>query len=91
MVEQGEIVTLILSIGCLTLIIIRKNQLRRIPFFSLLFVSYFCLFFGFVMTVLETFFLQNLLNFLEHFGYTLSTILLTSWCWNVALKAKGAL
>jgi len=91
MIEQGEIVTLILSVGCVILIIVKKNQLRRVPFFSLLFISYFCLFLGFIMTVLETFFLQNLLNFLEHFVYTLSTILLASWCWNIAFKNKGAL
>ena len=91
MVEQGEIVTLILGIGCAILIIIRKNQLRRIPFSSILFVSYFCLFLGFVMTVLETFFLHNLFNFLEHLGYTLSAIILASWCWNIAFNDKGAL
>lgn len=90
MIEQGEIVTLVLGIGCMILIIIRKNQLRRIPFYSLLLISYFCLFFGLVMTVLEAFFLQNLFNFLEHFGYALSTILLASWCWNIAFKNKGA-
>jgi uncharacterized protein YacL len=89
MVEQGEIVTLILGIGCVILIIIRNSQLRRIPFSSLLVISYFCLFFGLVMTVLESFFLQDLLNLLEHFGYTLSTFLLTYWCWNIAFKNKG--
>jgi len=88
MIEQGEIITLILGIGCVILIVFRKNQLRRVPFFSLLLSSYFCLFFGFLMTVLETFFLKNLLNLLEHLGYTLNTILLASWCWNVALKDK---
>lgn len=91
MIEQGEIVTLILGIGCVVLIVLRKNQLRRVPFFSLLLNSYFCLFFGLLMTVLETFFLQNLLNLLEHFGYALSTILLASWCWNIAFNEKGQL
>ncbi len=91
MIEQGEIVTLILSISCLIQFIVRKKQLRKVPFSSLLYISYFCLFLGFIMTVLETFFLQNLLNFLEHFAYALSTILLASWCWNIAFKNKGSL
>lgn len=91
MIEQSEIVTLFLAIGCVILVIIKRKQVRRFPFSSLLLISFFCLFLGLTITVLKAFFLQNLLNLLEHFSYTLSTIFLSSWCWNIAFKNKDAL
>ncbi len=88
MIEQNEIVTLFLGVGCVILIILKRDQLRRIPFSSFLLISYFCLFLSFIMTVLETYFWQNLFNLIEHFGYLLSTIFLTAWCWNIARGKK---
>jgi hypothetical protein len=91
MVEIYEIITLVLGTAGLLFIGASKQQLRKIPFFNLIFFSYIILIVSWLLTVLESFFWGNLLNLLEHLGYLSCSFLLAIWCWKIGLKSTGPL
>lgn len=87
MVQENEIVMVVLGFGTLFFIFSNRQQLRRLPSSGTLLSSYFVLLFGWLLTVLESFFFGDLLNLIEHASYAASSILLAIWCWQ-ALHAN---
>ena len=89
MIQQDEIIMLLLSIGCLIFILVNKKKVHRIPAAKILIAGFYTLLTGYILTILEGFFLENLLNALEHICYTSSSILMAVWCWKVFVKKKA--
>ncbi|MBN1602917.1 MAG: hypothetical protein JW915_15015 [Chitinispirillaceae bacterium] len=63
------------------------QQLRKLPFFELIFYSYLTLVVSWWLTVLEEFIWSDALNLLEHTGYLISSSLLALWCYKTAFKS----
>ena len=80
MFEENEVVMLILGNGVLGYLLLNLNRIKRIYAWKLLVTGYCFLLAGWFLTVLEGFFAGELLNFLEHAGYTLSSIIVAFWC-----------
>ncbi|TGJ99566.1 hypothetical protein EHO59_17120 [Leptospira semungkisensis] len=73
MFQLSEILNLIFdSIGLV--VIIALYQIGMIPRYKLLFIAFLFVWLSSVFTVLEGFFLPDLLNFLEHFSFLLSGV-----------------
>lgn len=90
MFEYNEIITLILGTGCMFFILNKKPQLERLPFAFLLLFSYYFLYTGWLLTVIEDFFWLNIINIIEHICYVFSSALLAFWCWNVVSKKSDS-
>lgn len=88
MIEQNEVIMLVLGIGVLIFVLGNYSQLKRFPSAKILVVGFSVLSAGWVLTVLEGFFLTGLLNFLEHICYAISTVLLATWTWIVFRKGR---
>ena len=88
MIEQNEVVMLVLGIGVLIFILGNYSQLKRFPSAKILVVGFSVLLAGWVLTVLEGFYLPGLFNFLEHICYAISTVLLATWTWIVFRKGR---
>ncbi|HLO57206.1 MAG TPA: hypothetical protein VK179_00540 [Bacteroidales bacterium] len=88
MLNENEVVMLILGIGVLFLIIMNLDHIRKINSWVFLIASYCFLLTAWVFTVLEGFFLENLLNFSEHISYAVSSVLLLIWCHKATQKKK---
>ena len=88
MVQENEIVMLLLGIGVLIFILGNRFQLRRLPSSSILITGFCILLVGWTLTVLEGFFWTELLNFIEHFCYAASSVLLATWSWKVFGRSK---
>ncbi len=89
MLREDEVVMLILGIIVLLFILLNWNNLKKIQSWKILFTSYLILFTGWSFTVLEGFFLESYLNFLEHLAYALSACIFAKWCWNFTTKTRG--
>lgn len=80
MIQEVEIIRLLISLGVLIFLFLRRDQLRVIPFSRLLMTGYLLLVIGWVLTILEGFILPDFLNVIEHICYASSSILLAIWC-----------
>jgi len=56
MIQQNEMVTLLLGIGCMFFILINKQKVKSIPVEKILIAGFYVLLAGYVLTVLEGFF-----------------------------------
>ena len=90
MIQQNEMVTLLLGIGCMFFILINKQKVKSIPVEKILIAGFYVLLAGYVLTVLEGFFWKDLLNVLEHICYTTSSLLMAVWCWKIFAYKKDA-
>jgi len=90
MIQQNEIVMLLLGIGVLVFIIGNRQQLKRLPFSSILITGFCILLAGWILTVLEGFFFKATLNLFEHLCYAASSILVATWSWKVFGAKKEA-
>jgi hypothetical protein len=89
MIEQNEVVMLVLGIGVLFFVLGNYSQLKRFPSAKVLVVGFSVLLAGWILTVLEGFYLPGLFNYMEHICYAVSTVLLAIWTWTVFRKGKG--
>lgn len=81
---------LLLSVGCMVFILINMQKVKRIPEVKTLIAGFYVLLAGYVLTILEGLFLEDLLNILEHICYAASSILITVWCWKIFAYKKDA-
>jgi uncharacterized membrane protein YdcZ (DUF606 family) len=71
---------LLLGSGVFIFIIINRQKLKRFSSWKIIAASFYTFLGGILFTVLESFFLHELLNFLEHLFYMVSALLLAVWC-----------
>ena len=79
---------LLLGIGCMIFILANKQKVKRIPMARILITGFYVLLAGWVLTILEGLFWNDLLNILEHICYTASSILIAVWCWKIFAYKK---
>ena len=85
MVQENEVVMLFLAIGVLIFILVNRRLIMRIRAARVLVAAFCVLLAAYVLTVLEDLKplqqpLGNLLNFLEHLCYAVSSVLIALWC-----------
>ena len=83
MIQQNEIVSLLLCMGVLFFILINRSQITRLPSSGIFVFGFYIFTLGRIFTILEGVFLEDFLNLLEHACYTISSVLLLIWIWNV--------
>ncbi len=83
MIQQNEIIMRLLGIGCMIFIWVNKQKVKRIPVSKTLMAGFYVLLAGYVLTILEGLFWEDLLNILEHICYAASSILMAVWCWKI--------
>ena len=88
MIQQNEIITLLLAIGCMIFILVNKQKVKRIPVAEILIAGYCLLLTGYVLTILESLFWNEMLNVLEHICYSASSVLMAVWCWKIFAYRK---
>jgi len=89
MIHVDEIIMFVLGLGILAVSLINYSTLKKIDSFKTLVMTFYLLLTAWALTVFEALFAHNLLNYLEHFCYALSSIFLLAWFWKVFGKAKG--
>lgn len=80
---ENEVVMLLIGVGVLIFILGSRPRLKRLPASKILIVGFYVLLAGWVLTVLEGFFCEGLLDYLEHMCYAVSSVLVAIWCWKV--------
>ena len=79
----NEIVMLSIGMGVLIFILSNRTRLKHLAAYRILIAAFCLMLAGWILTVLEGFFYEWLLNFLEHLCYAASSLLLMVWCWKV--------
>jgi len=88
MLFENELIMLVLGLGVSILILRNYDRMKSLPFSKILISGFFSLVIGWVMTILEGFFLKELCNFIEHTCYFLSSMLVAIWSWKAFGKGK---
>jgi len=88
MIQQNEIITLIISIATWIFIFINHSKLKNIPAFKLLLTSFIFLSIGWILTILEGYFLGKILNLIEHLCYAVSALIIVFWCWKISKRKE---
>ena len=81
MLHQNEMVMFLLGICVLIFTIVNHTELKRLQAWKTFIAAFYTLFASWIMTILEGFFWEDFLNYLEHIGYAISSLLLMVWCW----------
>lgn len=87
MVNAHEVFILLVSTGVLVLAIILLKRLMMIPFWKILMTAFVLYYASTVLTVVEGFYLPDLMNFLEHLCRALFPGAVLLWC--LALSRSG--
>lgn len=90
MVEEREVITLILGVCAVIFFGIGWRKLQLIPKFGLLLTAFAALLAGWVFTIIEIYWAEEVMNALEHGCYALSSALLAWWCAVVALSREAS-
>ena len=80
-IQENELITLIVACFVLIFIIVKRAELKSIPFSGILLLAYGVVFAGWTITVLESFFFPTAMNILEHICYAMSSAILALWCY----------
>ena len=80
---ENEVVMLLLGVGVLVFILGNRQRLKNLPASKILFAAFYLMLAAWILTVLEGFFYEWLLNFIEHLCYAVSSIFVAVWCWMV--------
>ncbi len=83
MIQENEVVMLLMAIGVLIFILVNRRLVMRIEAARVLVAAFCVLLAAYVFTILEGFFLEKLLNLLEHLCYATSSVLIALWCMRV--------
>lgn len=89
MLEEREVITLILGLCAVVFFALGWGKLRLIPRFGLLLASYAALLGGWVLTIVEIYWMGEVMNVLEHGCFALSSAVLAWWCAVVALSREA--
>ena len=84
MLSENEIIMLILGIGIFFLIYVYRSKIKRIYAWKILLAGFYMLIIAVICTIVEEFFLNTVLNFMEHLFYSVSSVLVTVWCWRAS-------
>ena len=66
MIQQNEVVLLLLGVGVLIFILGNRLRLEHLPASKTIIAGFYMLLAGWIMTILEGFFLEELLNFIDN-------------------------
>ena len=87
----GSILDFLLGVGVFIFILTSRLRLKQIPSSNILIPAFYAAFAGWFLTVLEGFFWESFLNYLEHICYAASSVLVACWCWKVFGRKKEAM
>lgn len=88
---ENEVVMLLIGVGVLIFILGSRPRLKDLPASNILIMGFYLLLVSWILTVLEGFFWEELLNYLEHAFYAVSSVFVAVWCWKVFGNRKEAL
>lgn len=88
---ENEIVMLLIGVCVLIFILGNRRRLKRLPASNILFAGFYVLLAGWIVTVLEGLFWEEILNYIEHAFYAVSSVFVAVWCWKVFGVRKEAL
>ncbi len=80
MIHENELVMLLLSLGVVVFIILKRHKFRQFPGWKLLFSAFLFFAAASVFTVIETFFLNSFFNHMEHICYFMNGLTFLIWC-----------
>ena len=80
---ENEVVMLLLGASVLVFILGNRQKLKHLPASNILIAAFYILLAAWILTVLEGFFWETILNFIEHLFYAVSSIFVAAWCWMV--------
>jgi hypothetical protein len=90
MIQENEIIMLVLGIGVLIFILGNRLSIQRVPESRILIAGFCVQLAGWLLTVLEGFFLEGVLNYFEHMCYAVSALLVAFWCFKTCRGKEEA-
>jgi len=89
MTLDHEIMVLLLASAVTVFVLRNRRQLSQLPVSPVIMGAFYVLLAGWILTVVEGFFWNQLLNVIEHLCYVASALLLFAWCCLATGKEEG--
>jgi len=89
LIEGNEAIGVVLSFGAFVFLLWHRERLRDFPGRRFFFEAFAVLLVGLIVTLLEGFFLPEVLNTVEHAAYAVSAVLVARWCWEILPHREG--
>jgi uncharacterized membrane protein len=80
---ENEIVMLLIGVGVLIFVLGSRARLKSLPASNILIAGFYVLLASWTVTVLEGFFWEGVLNYIEHGCNAVSALFVAVWCWKV--------
>ena len=80
---ENEIVMLLIGVGVLIFILGSRPRLKSLPASNILIAGFYVLLGSWILTVVEGFFWESFLNYIEHACNAVGSVLVAVWCWKV--------
>ena len=80
---ENEIVMLLIGVCVLIFILGNRRRLKSLPASNILIAGFFMMLGSWILTVLEGFFWESFLIYIEHACYAVGSVLVAVWCWKV--------
>ncbi|MDH4240998.1 MAG: hypothetical protein OEW48_15675 [Phycisphaerae bacterium] len=80
---ENEVVMLLIGVGVLIFILGSRARLKSLPASNILIAGFYVLLASWTVTVLEGFFWEGILNYIEHGCNAVSALFVAVWCWKV--------
>jgi hypothetical protein len=80
---ENEVVMLLIGVGVLIFILGSRRRLKDLPASNILIAGFYMLLVSWVLTVIEGFFWEGVLNYIEHACQAASAVIVAVWCWKV--------
>lgn len=88
-ITEREIIPLLICLGILVFIWFNRLQLKRVPSSRVLLWGFYLLCAVKVFGILEEFFYEDFINFLQHLSSAGTIIFLTIWTFKICKKRGG--
>ena len=85
---ENEVVMLSLGVGVSIFILGNRDRLKHLTAYRILIAAFCLMLAGWVLTVIEGFFCEWLLNFFEHLCYAVSSVFVVVWCRKIFGKRR---
>ncbi len=89
LIQQNEVISFVILLAMISPLIKNKATIKQLPSLRLYLTSFFALLLAHLITIIEVFFWQDLMNNFEHLLHTVSAIFFFLWCFSLRNETEG--
>ncbi|MFX0094130.1 MAG: hypothetical protein ACFFBD_20500 [Candidatus Hodarchaeota archaeon] len=87
-INQSEYLILLVGLAILVFIWLNREEIRHLSFRKVLLAAFCVLVVGWILSIIEELLWEELLNFMQHLCFAISSFLVALWSWMTFKKQE---